>query len=132
MKLVVDSSALVAILRREPGTPILLGHLEAGDPAALGAPTLLETRMVLLGRFGSKIGNALDRLVAEFGIEIVPFGGEHSHAAFDAFRRYGKGRHPAALNFGDCLTYAVAKLAKQPLLCTGRDFEHTDLAVVRP
>jgi ribonuclease VapC len=73
------------------------------------------------------------RLLATFLMEaeiaVVPFGDAHWKAAIDAHRRYGKGRHPAGLNFGDCLTYATAKLAGEPLLCTGRDFAKTDLLI---
>ena len=73
----------------------------------------------------------LVRLLEEADVDIVPFGEEHWPAAVEAFRRYGKGRHPAGLNFGDCLTYATASLAGEPLLAVGDDFAQTDLELVR-
>jgi len=127
---IVDSSALVAIALKEPGWEALLRKIAEADVVAIGAPTLAETGAVLTARLGPNAPRLLRSLVEEAGIEVVPFVAEHARAAMEAFARYGKGRHPAALNFGDCLTYAVAKLARQPLLYVGADFSKTDLAGV--
>src|SRR5581483_4641869 len=97
---------------------------------AVGGPTLAETGIVLTARLGPSGRTLLARFVQETGLVVVPFGDEHWAAAIDAFLRFGKGRHPAALNFGDCLTYAVARLAGEPLLCLGDDFAKTDLQVL--
>jgi ribonuclease VapC len=87
--------------------------------------------MVLVGRLGIVGKTLLARFVQETDLTVVPVGPEHWTVAVDAFARYGKGRHPAALNFGDCLTYAVARVAEEPLLCIGDDFPRTDLELVR-
>jgi ribonuclease VapC len=86
---------------------------------------------VLAARLGIAGTTMLARFCQEADLAVVPFGAEHWPVAADAYIRYGKGRHPAALNFGDCLTYAVCRLAGQPLLCLGDDFSRTDLALVR-
>lgn len=126
--MIVDSSALVAIVRREPKYDRLLEAL-AREAAGIGAPTLVECGIVLTARLGTLGRTLLARLVREAGLDIVPFDEEHLPVALEAFDRYGKGRHPAALDFGDCLTYAIAKLADEPLLTTGADFSRTDLAI---
>ena len=127
--MILDSSAIVAILLREPGHQKILDTLAAAEVIRAGAPTLAETGIVLSARMGVIGKTLLARFVAEAGLSVVPFGSEHWQIAVDAFGRYGKGRHPAALNFGDCLTYAVAKLANEPLLCLGNDFARTDLTL---
>jgi ribonuclease VapC len=89
---------------------------------------LLETAMVLSSRLGKDPRPVLNGLLRKMEVEVIPFTAEHYEVAMDAFERFGKGRHPAALNFGDCLTYAVARLSGLPLLYTGNDFARTDLA----
>lgn len=128
--MIVDSSALVAILLRQPGYEAPLGHLATADVVGVGTPTLAETGIVLEARAGTPARSLLARFIHEARLVPVPFGEEHWRAAIDAFIRYGKGRHPAALNFGDCLTYATARLADEPLLCIGDDFARTDLPLV--
>jgi ribonuclease VapC len=123
---IVDASVLVAIVLREPGWEALVAKLSAG-PAGAGAPTLTEAGMVLISRLGPRGRSLLARIVQEARIQIVPFTDEHWPIAVDAYAKFGKGRHTAALNFGDCLTYAVARLAGQPLLYVGEDFSKTDL-----
>jgi ribonuclease VapC len=98
--------------------------------AGVGAATLAEAGIVLTARMGVEGKRVLALFVMESDLVVIPFGDGHWKAAVDAYRRYGKGRHPASLNFGDCLTYATAKLAGQPLLCTGADFARTDLPTV--
>ena len=127
--MILDSSALVAVLLREPGWQALLGRIAADEAAAVGAPTLAEAGLVLTARLGRDARRLLSAFVREAGITVIPFVEEHARVAVEAYARYGKGRHPAALNFGDCLTYAVARLAGQPLLCVGDDFPRTDIPI---
>lgn len=94
---------------------------------AIGAPSLVEAGLVLTGRSRVDPTGLLKRFMEEAEVEIIPFTATHWPHAIDAFFRFGKGRHKAALNFGDCLTYAVAKLSGDALLCTGNDFKYTDL-----
>ena len=97
---------------------------------AMGAPTLAEAGTVLESRLGAVGWTWLNRFLQEFAVTIVPFTEHHAMLAVDAYSRFGKGRHPAALNFGDCLVYAVAQSASEPLLCLGNDFARTDLQLV--
>jgi ribonuclease VapC len=129
--MVVDSSALLAVVFREPGHEHLVDALANADIAAVGTPTLTETGIVLEARLGDRAPGLLERVLDEFGIEEIRFGEVHWREAVDAFRRFGKGRHPAGLNFGDCMTYAVARLTGEPLLCVGDDFPETDLELVQ-
>lgn len=126
--MIVDSSALLAIVFREPGHEALIERLSAADAPAAGTPTLAETGIVLRARLGDAADGLLERMLDEFAIQEIPFGEIHWREAVDAFRRYGQGRHPASLNFGDCMTYAVARLTGEQLLFTGDDFAKTDLA----
>ncbi|HEY7222933.1 MAG TPA: type II toxin-antitoxin system VapC family toxin [Micromonosporaceae bacterium] len=129
--MIVDSSAVLAILLKEPGWEPLLEHIadEDGMPG-IGAPTLVESGIVLAARLGATGKSLLARFVQEIGMREIVFTSAHWPAAIDAFLRYGKGRHPAALNFGECLTYATAVVAREPLLCIGDDFAQTDLPLV--
>ena len=125
--MIVDSSAIIAILLKEPGYEPLRDHLAAAKQVSVGAPTVLESALVLSARLGRAGKTLLARFLQEAEIEVVEFAADHWTVAADAFVAYGKGRHPAGLNFGDCMTYAVAKLAEEPLLCLGDDFAATDL-----
>jgi ribonuclease VapC len=128
---IVDSSAIVAILLRETGWEPLVDQLVGAESApGVGAPTLVETGIVLAARLGIPGKTLLARFVQESGLRVVSFTPDHWPVAVDAYLRYGKGRHPAALNFGDCLTYAVSRVASEPLLCLGNDFARTDLPLV--
>jgi ribonuclease VapC len=124
---IVDSSALVAVTFAEPGHQELIAKLAGAPSAGIGTPTLAETGLVLASRLGRDSRDLVIRLLAEFGIEEIPFGDQHWREAIDAYLRFGRGRHKARLNFGDCLTYAVARLADEPLLFVGDDFPETDL-----
>jgi ribonuclease VapC len=124
---ILDSSAIVAVATKEPGCLELLDKLDAAPTLAIGAPTLVETALVLRSRLASEPRAFLERFLSDWQVTIVPFGEEHWKAAADAHTLYGRGRHKAALNFGECLSYATAKLAGMPLLCTGSDFARTDL-----
>jgi ribonuclease VapC len=127
---IIDSSAILAIFFRESGAEDLLSTILDADSAGIGSPTAAETGLVLTGRLKNNATGSLLRFFQETGIEIVPFTDLHWQRAIDAYARFGKGRHPAALNFGDCMTYATAALARQPLLCRGEDFRKTDLELV--
>lgn len=125
--MILDSSAVVAILLKEPGFEALLERLAVERKLGIGTPTLAEVGIVLRFRLGFDPRGLLGRFLQEFAVATVPFGERHWRTAVEAFGRFGKGLHPAGLNFGDCMTYAVAKLAVQPLLATGNDFSKTDL-----
>jgi ribonuclease VapC len=126
---IVDTSALIAITFAEPGYRDLIAKLAGAPSAGIGTPTLAETGLVLAARLSRDPRDLVVRLLDEFGIEQIPFGDRHWREAVDAYLRFGRGRHKARLNFGDCLTYAVARLANEPLLFAGDDFPHTDLAL---
>ncbi len=126
--IVVDSSALVAILRREAEADGFLRIIADADGCLLSSVSLLETSMVMAGRLGDAGSwSELDALVARGGMEVVAHDAELAETARNAFLRYGKGRHPAALNLGDCASYALANLRRLPLLFKGNDFAKTDL-----
>jgi ribonuclease VapC len=122
---IVDASALIALIHREPGWERLVGALDAAPYAAVAAPTLAEAMIVLAARDVSP--TVLPALLAAADIDVLPFGTDHAYEAAAAFRRFGKGRHPAALNYGDCLAYAAAQVADAPLLFVGDDFARTDV-----
>jgi ribonuclease VapC len=126
---ILDSSVIVAVAMRETGYEDLVGKMRSADTLGIGTPTLTEAGMVLSSRLGVEPQALLDRFLRDFGVVPVVFGEQHWREALEAFRRFGKGRHPAALNFGDCLSYAVARLAGHPLLFVGEDFPRTDIEV---
>jgi ribonuclease VapC len=125
--LIVDTSAIVAVILKEPGSVLLVGRLEASPEIAIGSPTLFETEMVLSIKLGERGRSLLSLFLEENGIAVLPFGGNHALVATQAFLRFGKGRHPARLNYGDCMTYATARLAGAPLLFVGDDFHKSDI-----
>lgn len=126
--MILDSSAIVAILLNEDGADELEAKVAAAPALGIGAPTFVETLMVLSSRFGRELAaRNLEGFLSRSEAVVVSFTEDHARTAAEAFARFGKGRHRAALNFGDCMSYAVAKLAGQPLLCTGTDFAKTDL-----
>lgn len=129
--IVVDSSVLVAILRRRPEADHFLQVIAEADGCMLSSVSLLETSMVLAGRTGDAMTwTELDALIARAGMQIVAQDAELVEVARQAFLRYGKGRHSAALNLGDCASYALAKARNLPLLFKGNDFPRTDLTAV--
>ena len=126
--IVIDSSALLAILRREPEADGFLHILAEEENCLLSAVSLLETSMVLAGRTGDATSwPELDVLVARAGMQIVPQDAGLAEVARTAFLRYGKRRHPAGLNLGDCASYALAKNRNLPLLFKGDGFPRTDV-----
>jgi ribonuclease VapC len=128
--MVIDTSALVAVLLGEPSAPRLLSVFQRMAVGRVSAATLLEAAMVMQARLGDAGEGQLDRLVQRLGVEVVRVSREHAEIARSAFRRFGKGRHPAALNFGDCFAYALARALDEPLLFVGGDFSQTDVTVV--
>jgi ribonuclease VapC len=125
---VIDSSVLVALHLKEHGYEAALAKIADASVVVIGAPTLLETTMVLSARTRQDIRLALMSSLRRLRVQVVPFSEEHYDAAAEAFLRYGKGRHPAGLNFGDCMSYAVAAVSGLPLLYAGQDFALTDIA----
>jgi ribonuclease VapC len=125
---VLDSSALLAILFNEPDQRRLSEKIEADPRRLISAATLVETSILLLARLSEAGPLRLSRLLREAQVEVVPVDQAHSEAAIDAFRRFGKGRHPAGLNFGGCFAYALSAVTGEPLLFKGDDFAKTDIA----
>jgi len=125
--MIVDTSALVAIVIEEPGYERLLEKANTANVTLVGAPLAFEAAMVLSARVGRDARSTLHGLLRSISAEIVPFSEEHYEAAISAFLRYGKGRHPAGLNFGDCMSYAFARMSGLPLLYIGDDFSKTDI-----
>ena len=128
--MILDTSAIVAVLLGQAESYALTRVLLTDAPSAAGAPTLAEAAVVLQARLGARGLADLRGFLVEFDVHAIPFGDDHWRQAAAAFARFGRGRHPADLNFGDCLAYAVAKLSGQPLLCVGNDFAQTDLELV--
>lgn len=125
--MILDSSAVVAVVQEEPDRGEIEQKMRAAAVVAIGAPTLVETAMVVVRTSGESGEEAISRLREELALIVVPFDEAHAGVAAVAFDRFGKGRHPAALNYGDCMTYATAHLAGRPLLFKGNDFARTDL-----
>jgi len=125
--MVIDSSAILAILQNEPERAAFNSAIAASPQRRLSALSLLEVSMVIEARYGAAAHRDLELFLATAAIVVVPLNLQQVHAALEAFRRYGKGRHPAALNLGDCCSYALAKLCSAPLLLKGNDFSCTDL-----
>lgn len=123
----VDSSALLAILLEEPEGVAFAEAIVMADGAKMGAPNYFEVSIVAESRQGRSGCRELDRLASTLGLQVVPFDASHMEEAREAYRRFGKGRHRAALNFGDCCAYAIAKTLGLPLLFKGKDFPLTDI-----
>ncbi len=127
--IVVDSSALVAILKHEAERASFTRAIASADLCLLSAVSLHETCLVLAGRTRNSANwTVLDAYLEQAAIETISFDAVMARAASDAFLRFGKGRHPAALNLGDCASYALAKQRGAPLLYKGQDFARTDIA----
>ncbi|HUF11093.1 MAG TPA: type II toxin-antitoxin system VapC family toxin [Rhodothermales bacterium] len=125
--MVVDTSAVIAILQDEPGSNELVETLIGSAVRRVSAANLLESAMVMQARYGDAGEGEVDVLFQRLRVEIVPVTAQHAEIARSAFRRYGKGRHPAGLNFGDCFAYALSKAMAEPLLFVGEDFGLTDV-----
>lgn len=127
---VVDTSAVVAILLGEPAADDLLAAVGAADYRLISAATLVEVSVVIEARLGAVGGRITDRFLRDGGIEVVDFDRTQADRALEGWRRFGKGRHPAGLNLGDCFTYGLAVATGQDVLCIGEDFARTDVEVV--
>lgn len=125
--MILDSSAIVAIVLDEPERAGLLGKLDSAELVAVGAPTLAEAAIVLTARMGDSATGALEAFLRAADVIVIEFNADHWREAATAWSRYGRGRHPAGLNFGDCLAFAVARATGFPLLAKGDDFPRTDL-----
>jgi len=123
----IDTSALLAILFNESDAERFELALEADPIRLLSTTSLLETAIVVEARLGEAGGRELDLLLDKAQISIVAFTAEHAKIARQAYRTYGKGRHLAGLNYGDCFAYALAKTTGEPLLFKGNDFSQTDI-----
>jgi ribonuclease VapC len=125
--MVLDTSALLAILTGEVAADRLVQAVDADRTRLVSAATVVEAALVLLGRYGEAGELQLDRLLRAIGAEVVPVGEEQAVIARDAALRFGRGRHAAALHFGDCFSYALSVARGEPLLFVGDDFSKTDV-----
>jgi ribonuclease VapC len=128
--MVLDTSAILAVLLNESDADAYRRAIEADPVRLLSAATLIETAIVIETRVGEAGGRELDLLVHKASIEVVAVDAEQADLARDAYRRFGKGRHPAGLNYGDCFAYALSQSVGEPLLFKGDDFRKTDVMVV--
>jgi ribonuclease VapC len=125
--MVIDTSAVLAIFRRQSERHHFLEAIEAADSVRMSVASLVETSIVIESRYGPQGLLDLDRFIAQAGIEVVPVDLRQGQWARMAFSRFGKGRHRAALNYADCFSYATAMCLGEPLLFKGDDFIHTDV-----
>jgi ribonuclease VapC len=127
--MVIDTSAVAAVFFHEPERDVFRAAILAAGTRLISAATVLEAGMVIEGRKGGGAGREFDLFVVRTQMKIVPVDAELAELARSAWRRYGKGRHPAGLNFGDCFSYALAKSSGEMLLAKGSDFGLTDLVM---
>ena len=128
--MVIDTSALVAIFLGEPERKQFLEHIFQADKKLLSAANAVETGIVLEARRGEAAGREFDLFIVRANIEVVPVDAEQAEIARSAWRNYGKGRHSAGLNFGDCFAYALAEFSGQKLLAKSEDFRFTNVELV--
>ena len=128
--MVVDTSAIVAILQGEPERRRFIEALEGADTRRLSVASVVEISMIIESRYGPDGLRDLDAFLARAQFELVSVDRDQAYCAREAFSRFGKGRHRASLNYGDCFSYALARILGEPLLCKGDDFMHTDLNLV--
>jgi ribonuclease VapC len=127
---VVDTSALIAVLNMDPESARLAAAMEADPNRLISAATVVEAGVVIEARYGSAGGRELDVLIVKASLSIEAVTAQQAEVAREAWRRYGKGRHSAGLNFGDCFSYALARVTGEPLLFKGDHFTHTDITPV--
>jgi ribonuclease VapC len=125
--MVIDTSAIVAVLADEPERHEINSRIANAGKRLISAGTYLETAIVIRTRFGADGLRNLRQFVSTAGLQIVPFDADQAVIASEAYDRYGKGRHPAGMNFGDCFAYALSRAAGEPLLFKGGDFAKTDV-----
>jgi ribonuclease VapC len=128
--MVIDSSALVASILGEPAAAAIDAAILADPRRLMAAPSVLESSLALMARAGADGDRILSSILQQLAITIVPMTADHALLARQAAIRYGKGRHPARLNFGDCISYALAISTGEPLLYVGSDFTQTDVRAV--
>ena len=128
--MVIDTSALLALLLNEPDALRIAQAIEAASIRLVSAATFLETSIIIESKKGEAGGRELELLLYRASIEVAPVDQDQAEIARQAWRRYGKGRHPAGLNYGDCFTYALAAQRRLPLLFRGDDFAQTDVPCV--
>jgi len=125
--MVIDTSALLAILQNEPERRAFNEAIEAAETRLLSAASFVESSMIIESRYGADGIRDLDLFIAKAQLELVTVDVEQAHIARQAFREFGKGRHPAGLNFGDCFSYALARSHAESLLYKGADFGRCDI-----
>ena len=125
--MVIDTSAVLAVLLAEPDGPDFAGAIATAERRLMSAASFLETAIVIDSQLGAAAGRQLDVFADRAGLTVVPVSLDHVRIARQAYADYGKGHHPAGLNFGDCFAYALAKAAGEPLLFKGTDFAATDI-----
>lgn len=130
--MVIDTSALVAMLSDEPEAEQLEADVEADPIRLMSSASYLEAAIVIESRFGESGGRELDLWLHRAAVDLVAVDAAQADVARVAYRTYGRGRHRAALNYGDCFSYALAKVSGQPLLFKGDDFGYTDVSAVNP
>lgn len=128
--MVIDTSAVVAILEHEPERETFVAAIESADMRCMSVANFVELSITAQRRRGAAAVGMVEVFLSSAGIELVAVDIAQGQAASTAFSRFGKGRHRAGLNYGDCFAYALAKIRGEPLLCKGNDFVHTDLALV--
>ncbi len=128
--MVIDTSAILAIFRGEPERRTFLEAIEDADSLRMSVAGFVETSIVIEARYGAEGLRDLDQFISRASIELVPVDAEQGQLARSAFSRFGKGRHRAKLNFGDCFSYAASVALGEPLLAKGEDFIHTDVPLV--
>ena len=127
--MIIDSSIIIAIFLQEPGYEKFLNKLSTSEGLAIAAPTVVESAIVLSAKLGVNARSLIEAFLRECEIAVLPFTAEHWPLSLDAYWQFGKGRHKAQLNYGDCLCYAVAQLSGEPLLFKGNDFAKTDVLI---
>jgi ribonuclease VapC len=128
--MVIDTSALFAILTKEPDALLFSKAIEKDPVRLISAGTLLEIGILVESCYGMEGKRCLELLLYKIAAKVMPVIESHAQEGVRAYRLYGKGKHPASLNYGDCFSYALAKLSGEPLLCKGTNFSQTDLPVV--
>lgn len=125
--MVLDTSAIIAIIQNEPGSDRLVKMIEKADSLKISAATVVEAGIVMFSRYGDAGELEIDQFLYRLGVTVVPVTVDQAERARTAYRKFGKGVDPAGLNFGDCISYALASSLDEPLLYVGNDFEKTDL-----
>ena len=128
--MIVDTSAVIALIAGERSAPAIQRALRSGQRSRMAVATLTETLIVAENKFETSLRADAEAILAAAQVEFVGMTDEDARSAADAYARFGKGNHPARLNLGDCFAYALAKRTGEPLLCVGDDFARTDIALV--